>query len=252
MVLTPQQWNVDDYHAFGHFVPVYGEDVLALLKPLSGERILDVGCGEGSLTRKIMEAGAQVVGIDADAAMVDAARKAGVDAHVMSGTQMAFTEEFDAVFSNAALHWMKPPEAVVQNIFRALRSGGRLVVEMGGKGNVQSARSIFTAQLDKRGINGADFDPWYFPASEEYTALLQDAGFKVLHTELYDRPTAVGGDVAGWLKTFGGTFTAALPQGEREGFLAEASAELRAIVPFKDGQYWLDYVRLRFVAVKPS
>src|SRR6266849_4306388 len=159
---TPvQSWKADRYAQHAHFVPALGQPVLDLLKPSPGERILDLGCGDGVLTEKIVAAGATVVGLDAAPDMVTAAKHRGLDARLIDGMNLRFNREFDAVFSNAALHWMKSdPDAVIAGVARALKPGGRFVAEMGGHGCVAAITVALITVLQRRGIE-TDAIPWY-------------------------------------------------------------------------------------------
>lgn len=212
--------------------------------------MLDLGCGDGRLTEVLAAAGCLVVAVDASPEQVAAARARGLDARVMDGEALAFDREFDAVFSNAALHWMKRPRRVLDGVWRALRPGGRFVGEFGAKGNVGAVAAALSDALARRGIAYADHDPWYYPGRDEYRGELERAGFHVRHLETFDRPTPLPGDLAAWLDTFARSFLAALP-GEREEFMREVGAALEPALR-RDGRWFVDYVRLRFAALKPA
>src|ERR1700730_5840261 len=171
--MSKQHWSAERYAATAHFVPTLGTPVVELLDPQPGEHILDLGCGDGVLTEKIAAAGATVVAVDAAPDMVAAAKARGLDAHVVPGQLLAFEREFDAVFSNAALHWMHPPEAVLAGVARALKPGGRFVAEMGGHNNTAALLTAFRAVLGRRGIEMLDLMPWYFPSAAAYRAKLE-------------------------------------------------------------------------------
>jgi SAM-dependent methyltransferase len=196
--------------------------------------------------------GCEVVGVDGSAAQVEAARKLGLDAHVMDGEHLSFEDEFDAVFSNAALHWMRNPDAVLAGVWRALRPNGRFVAEFGGYGCVQKIRKALVDALKRRGIDGEAAVPWYFPTVEEYSTRLKKAGFSIGYIALIPRPTPLPGDVTGWLETFAESFTACLPPPERPGYIAEVREALRAELCDAGGKWTADYVRLRFAATKQS
>jgi len=219
-----------------------------LLKPHAGERILDLGCGDGVLTEKIVAAGASVVGVDASANMVAAARKRGLDARVADGAALGFAREFDAVFSNAALHWMKDdPDAVIAGVARALKPSGRFAGEMGGHGCVAAITVALIAALERHGV-GTSATPWYFPTVDDYRARLKRGGFAVEYIELIPRPTPLPTDMAGWLDTFAAPFLGRLPAHERTGARDEAIAMLRPVLCDEAGRWTADYMRLRFLA----
>lgn len=251
--MTPsrtQHWNPDQYGKNARFVSDLGMPVVALLSPRPGERILDLGCGDGALSLKLLNHGCKVVGVDSSAEMIRAARSLGLDAQVADGQSLPFDNEFDAVFSNAALHWMKAPEQVIAGVWRALKSGGRFVGEFGGYGNVAAIVSALGSALAARGKTLPH--PWYFPRQEEYRKLLEARGFAVRSIDLFPRPTRLPGDVSGWLETFAQTYTSALPAVERHDFIAEVVEALRNVLRDANGDWTADYVRLRFSAAKPT
>ena len=250
--IAAQHWDPDRYHRNAAFVPALGQPVLDLLAPQPGERILDLGCGDGTLTAALAARGVAVVGVDASAEQIAAARARGLDARVMSGMALTFAAECDAVFSNAALHWMREPEAVIDGVWRALKPGGRFVAECGGAGNVATVQAALRAALDRRGLDGASADPWYFPEPEAYRALLERRGFKVLSIALIPRPTPLPGRLGDWLDTFGESFLAHLPAGEREACKIEIETAVADRLRDAKGVWTADYVRLRFAAVKPA
>jgi trans-aconitate methyltransferase len=248
--VATQRWDPDEYARTAAFVPELGLPVLDLLAPQPGECILDLGCGDGVLTARLAEVGATVVGVDASEAMVAAARARGLDARVVDGRRLSFVEEFDAVFSNAALHWMKKPDAVIAGVWRALKPGGRFVAEMGGAGNVAACIAALTTAVARRGIDTKPLNPWYFPTPEEYAGKLAAAGFDVRHIELFPRPTPLPTRLADWFDTFGEAFLAAVPPAERAAVKEEAEALAAPKLKKPDGSWFADYVRLRFAAVK--
>ncbi len=246
--VTAQTWNAAEYERNARFVTDLGAPVLQLLEPVRGERILDVGCGDGVLTRKIAETGCSVVGLDSSPDFCRAARALGLEVVESSADEMPFSGEFDAVFSNAALHWMKDAGRVVRSIARALRPGGRFVAEMGGHGCVETIKSALIDELDRRGFDGDGASPWYFPTPEQYSAHLTAAGFDVRYIELIPRPTPLP-DMMGWLTTFSHSFTALLPESERLPYLEQVRDRIKPQLCDAHGQWIADYVRLRFKAV---
>jgi trans-aconitate methyltransferase len=244
-----QSWNVRAYADNARFVTDLGMPVVELLAPRPGERILDLGCGDGPLTAKLAALGCRVVGVDGSPAMIAAARALGLDAHVMDGQALTFDGEFDAVFSNAALHWMKRGEAVIDGVWRALQPGGRFVGEFGGQGNVAAIVSALNAARARRGL--AALDPWFNPGPDEYTALLAARGFRVATMLHFARPTPLPGSIRAWLETFAGAFVTDVAPAEAPRILDEVTAALRPALLGADGRWSVDYVRLRFAAHRP-
>ena len=224
--------------------------MLELLAPKPGERILDVGCGDGILTKKIADFGCDVVAIDSSAAFVDSARKLGLVAHVTDAVSLNYDGEFDAVFSNAVLHWIKRADEMIAGVYRSLRSGGRFVAECGGFGCVDKIRRALVEALDKRGIDGESRVPWYFPTPADYATRLERAGFRVDSIALIPRPTPLPGDITGFLETFGMCFVEGLSGQDREEYLDEVRSVLEPQLVNEAGVWIADYVRLRFAATK--
>jgi trans-aconitate methyltransferase len=245
-------WNPDSYSKNARFVSDLGEPLLQLLEPEPRERILDLGCGDGALTAKIEAVGALVIGVDSSLAQIQAARRRGLNVVVMDGHRMGFKCDFDAVFSNAVLHWMKPPERVIEGVSNLLRPGGRFVGEFGGKGNVQTIRAALHTSLRKRGIDPWVVDPWYNPSVEEYSALLKQFAFTVEYIELIPRLTQLPGDIPDWLAIFAQPFTNSVDGPERNNFLQEVRDAVEPSLRKSDGTWCADYVRLRFKAVARS
>ncbi|MEB2286215.1 MAG: methyltransferase domain-containing protein [Myxococcales bacterium] len=243
-----QSWSPERYEKHARFVSDLGMPIVELLAPRPGERILDLGCGDGALTAKLAACGCDVLGVDASPEQVAGARARGLAAEVASGEDLPFASEFDAVFSNAALHWMRRPGAVIAGVRRALRPGGRFVAEMGGHGCVATIKSALGRALAARGYDAAVHDPWFFPTADDYARRLVAHGFRVESIVLFPRPTLLPGDVVGWLETFAESFVAPLAVAERPAFLAEVRDALRPVLADNDGRWTADYVRLRFVA----
>jgi len=250
--VTRQCWDPERYARNARFVSDLGMPVVELLVPQPGERILDLGCGDGALTQKLVDMGCVVVGVDGSADQVAAARALGLDARVMDGERLTFDGAgFDAVFSNAALHWMKRADDVIGGVWRALRPGGRFVAECGGHGCVATIVAALDRALARHGIDPRTVNPWYFPTVEDYARRLRERGFVVRSIALIPRPTPLPGDVVGWLDTFAESFTSALEPADRPAFLEEVKEMLWPDLCDADGRWTADYVRLRFAADKP-
>jgi len=247
--IAKQHWSAERYAETAHFVPALGAPVLELLAPMPGEHILDLGCGDGVLTEKIAASGASVVAVDAAPDMVAAACARGLDARVMPGQSLSFEHEFDAVFSNAALHWMRPPEAVLAGVGQALKPGGRFVAEMGGHNNTAAIIVAFSAVLGRRGVDVHRVSPWYFPSAEAYREKLETAGFAVEEIAIVPRPTFLPTGIEPWFETFFEDFFDPLPEPDRAWARSEVVELLRPVLVTEDGRWIADYVRLRFRAV---
>jgi SAM-dependent methyltransferase len=248
-----QEWNPERYARNAAFVPELGRALVDLLAPQNGERILDLGCGRGELSREIARRGARVVGVDSSAAMVEAARREGIDARQVDGYDLPFHGEFEAVFSNAALHWMKrDPDAVIRGVHRALVPNGRFVGELGGAGNVAEIRAALRAEVAARGLDPERVDPWFFPTAEEYRARLEFGGFVVDELDLFPRVTPLPTGIDGWLETFAAPYFLALPAEERPTARARVIERLLPTRCDARGNWTADYVRLRFRAHRGS
>lgn len=242
-----QTWSASVYSDNARFVSDLGAAVLDWLAPQPGERILDLGCGDGALTVRLKEAGADVLGVDPSDDFVAATRARGVPAQTGDGEALTFENDFDAVFSNAALHWMTRPDAVASGVHAALKPGGRFVAEFGGHGNVAAIVTGLRALADKHGIDPGLAKPWYFPTAAEYETLLSKHGFDVERIATIPRPTPLPSGLKGWIRTFREPYFAAL--GERAGeVLDELEALLCPVLADSEGNWTADYVRLRFVA----
>jgi len=245
-----QTWDPATYAQNARFVSDLGSAVLGLLAPRAGERILDLGCGDGVLTSKLVDLGCEVVAVDSSAAQIDAAKQLGLDARLVTAEALPFDGEFHAVFSNAVLHWIKNADPMIAGVYRALKPGGRFVAECGGRGCVDRIRTALVEALDRRGIDGEARVPWYFPTPGDYATRLERAGFRVDSIALIPRPTPLPGDVIGWLETFAHSFLDGLSGAARAEYLQEVRAALEPQLRDGDGTWIADYVRLRFAATK--
>jgi trans-aconitate methyltransferase len=248
------EWDPALYAAHAAFVPVLGGAVLDLLAPKPGERILDIGCGDGVLTERIAEAGADVIGIDGDAAMVAAACARGIDARLMDARSLSFDGEFDAVFTNAALHWVGQPAIVTAGVARALRPGGRYVGEFGGHANIAAIRVAIRSVLATRGYRVEPMETSYYPTAEGFRTILETAGFRVDCCEIIPRPTLLPSGMTAWLNTFRGGFidSAGVPPEKRAQVIEDIRAMLRPVLADDAGNWVADYVRIRFLASLPE
>ena len=252
MTMSPT-WNPTLYAEKYSFVWKMAEDLLGVLNPKAGERILDLGCGTGQMTARIAASGALVTGIDSSAEMIHQAREnfPSLRFEVMDAREARFPKPFDAVFSNAALHWIPQPERVVASMRGVLRRGGRFVAEFGGRGNVASLMAAVNQAQAALGLGNAAGSPWYFPGIAEYSQLLESHGLEVTFATLFSRPTPLEGGKKGlreWLRMFGSPFLSKIPAEKRELFLQEVE-RFAGTALFHDGQWVLDYRRLRFLAV---
>lgn len=244
-----QTWDAGGYDRHGRFVSDRGGDALLLLDPKAGEEILDLGCGDGALTEKIAETGAKVMGVDLSDSLLDAARAKGLDVQKMDAEALAFENKFDAVFSNAALHWMADADKVIDGVRRALKSGGRFVGEFGGHGNLAAVITTLRAVGNAHGADISVAGPWFYPTEKEYRHRLEQGGFEVTDINLIPRPTPLPSDMAGWLQTFRKPFFDQFAGEEREKVLEEAVTLLEPCLRDSGGTWTADYVRLRFRAV---
>jgi trans-aconitate 2-methyltransferase len=250
-----EKWDAGLYSGKHAFVWEMAKDLVPLLAPKAGERILDVGCGTGQLTAKIAASGAEVVGVDRSPEMIEEARRRlpNLRFEVMDARELAFRKEFDGVFSNATLHWVKEPEKAVAGIARALKAGGRFVAEFGGKGNVEEVMAAFRRACSALGFEFSDeLNPWYFPSVAEYAGLLEKHGLEVRQAMLFDRPTPLEDQERGlltWLEMFGGAVLSKVRQEMRAELLERVEREAKTEL-FREGRWVLDYRRLRVVAVK--
>jgi 2-isopropylmalate synthase len=248
--MQKDSWKPDLYKKSAAFVSQMALDLVDLLEPKESERVLDLGCGDGTLALEISKRGSIVEAVDLSANMVKAAKKRGVNAKVMSATNLAFNNNrFDAIFSNAVLHWVLEPKVAIKNINKALKSGGRFVAEFGGKGNVEkiveAIREVFNRHIEF----GEFRDIWYFPSANEYKELLEEQSFRVEFIKLIPRPTPID-DISNWLELFTNGFTVNLTIEQKEIFKKEVKELLKESLYSKKDGWVADYVRLRVKAIK--
>jgi trans-aconitate methyltransferase len=248
--MTQQAWDPQAYGQNGAFVHELAGGVLEWLQAQPGERILDLGCGDGQLTQRIAATGAGVVGVDASREMVAAARSRGVTADEATAESLPYNSgTFDAVFSNAALHWVRDQDAMLAEVRRVLKPGGRFVAEMGGHGNIAAIRVALISVLGRHGFGGREDGVNYYPTVEGYTARLTRHGFRMQQMELIPRPTPLAeSGMTGWLRTFRRGVLDSLPEPLRDSVVEETAALLAQALRDESGKWTCDYVRLRFVA----
>jgi ubiquinone/menaquinone biosynthesis C-methylase UbiE len=246
-----QTWDPQAYERNGAFVHGLAGGVLEWLNAQMGEFILDMGCGDGQLTQRVAATGAHVLGVDASADMVAAARERGIEAEQANAESLPFRDAtFDAVFSNAALHWMRDQDAMMAQVHRVLKPGGRFVAEMGGHGNIAAIRVALMAVLERHGYGDREDGVNYYPTVETYTERLKRHGFKVEQMEIIPRPTKLAeSGMEGWLRTFRRGVLDGLPEDVRESVVKEATELLTLALQDEEGNWIADYVRLRFVAI---
>jgi trans-aconitate methyltransferase len=249
------QWNAALYENKHAFIWKHGASLLDILSPQRGERILDLGCGTGHLTNKIADAGTVVIGIDNALTMIAQARKnyPSLQFIVADGANFYFDEPFDAVFSNAALHWMKEPEPVIKCIWQVLKPGGRFVAEFGGRGNVQTIVTAINTAIEASGypVKG-ELNPWYFPSIGEYAMLLEQQGFCVTYSVLFNRQTPLDGNEQGihnWIQMFGNSFLSVISPDKHSDVIRKIEDKLRSKL-YQDGIWFADYRRIRVNAEK--
>jgi trans-aconitate methyltransferase len=251
-----KRWDASRYDAGYSFIWKHGAGVLELLAPQAGERVLDLGCGTGHLTAQVAASGAEVVGLDRSAEMVATARRnyPRLRFEVADAERFRFPEPFDAVFSNAAIHWMNDQRAVASSVWLALKPGGRFVAEFGGRGNIHRIETALGRALRQAGYEVSEQPYYYFPTVGEYATLLEGVGFTVTFAAWFERPTPLEGGEAGlrdWLAVFTDHFMRQVPAERRPAVIEKVEDELRPTL-LRDGTWYADYCRLRVAAIKPS
>jgi trans-aconitate methyltransferase len=248
--MASNDWNADRYVKNAAFVSNYGSAVAELLGDISGQRLLDIGCGDGRLTQELVGKGATVTGIDSSPSMIEAAKAKGLDAQVMDALEMRFNNEFDSIFTNATLHWIPNHPLLASKVFSAIKSGGQFVGEFGGHGNVAAINTAIRAVLEKHGIEWTGKKPVTYPSVQMFKSVLEEAGFEVPYIELIPRPTPLPTGIKGWLETFGSSFLEDAEPEEQRLMLDEIETLLAPALRDEFGNWTADYIRLRFKAVK--
>ncbi|MCM3783543.1 methyltransferase domain-containing protein [Neobacillus mesonae] len=250
-----QVWESELYDSKLGFVSELGKGVVDLLAPQNAERILDIGCGTGDLTNEISATGAEVTGMDLSGEMLAKARQKYPHLQFLQENAEHFNldKTFDAVFSNAALHWMRNADGVVRSVHQVLQPGGRFVAEFGGQNNVQTViQALYEVLQEEYSIDAGELNPWYYPSIGEYSTLLEEHGFRVTYAVHFDRPTPMNDGDQGlyhWLNGFSGSFFKPFDQEEKDSIYQKIAVKTKPAL-FHDGTWYIDYKRIRVRAIK--
>ena len=251
---TKDYWNANLYDQNHSFVSKYGNNLIELLAPQQGERILDLGCGTGDLAKKLDDLGVNVVGVDNSKNMIMEARKKYplISFAVRDVTELGYNDEFDAVFSNATLHWVKQSKQALEWIYQSLKQGGRFVAEFGGKGNVQTITDEIIHQMKDSGMDyKTEQFPWYYPSIGEYSTLMEEVGFRVVFAQHFDRPTPLDGEngLKNWIEMFGSHLLESLNEDQKDAIITKVENHLKPIL-YKEGNWIADYKRIRVIGIR--
>jgi 2-isopropylmalate synthase len=242
-------WNADKYNKHADFVSNLATPVVDLLNPIENEKILDLGCGDGTLAVEIEKFNTKVIAVDLSQSMVEKTKEKNIEAYVMSATDLNFNNEFDAIFSNAVLHWVKDSKIAINKINTSLKDNGRFIAEFGGYGNIKFLTDAMQKVFDKHKEYGEFNNPWYFPKDTDYKKLLEGNGFKVEYIELIPRPTLIN-DISNWLDIFANGIVSHLTNEQQLNFKQEVREILKPKIYTEKNGWVADYVRLRFKAIK--
>ncbi|SFV68484.1 2-isopropylmalate synthase [hydrothermal vent metagenome] len=243
------EWNAQKYNKHAEFVSNLAMPLIDILQPKAQEKILDLGCGEGTLAEVIQEYKCEVIGVDLSADMVEKAKAKNIEAYVMSATELAYENEFDAVFSNAVLHWVQDANLAIQEVKKVLKKEGRFVAEFGGYENLKYLINAIEVVFEKHPEYGGFNNPWYFPRTDEYKKLLEENGFEVELIEIVNRPTPID-DIYNWLSVFANGIIENIPTDKHENFKNEVRELLKSKIYTQEDGWIVDYVRLKFKAIK--
>lgn len=251
---TKDYWNAHLYDQNHSFVSKYGNSLIELLAPKQGEKILDLGCGTGDLAKKLYDIGVNIIGVDKSNNMIREAmgKYPNITFMVRDAIDLSYNIEFDAVFSNATLHWVKQPKQALHCIYQSLKSGARFVAEFGGKGNVQIITDEIIHQFKELGIEyKLEQFPWYYPSIGEYTSLMEEIGFRVIFAQHFDRPTPLDGEngLKNWIEMFGSQMFESIDKDRKDYIITKVQNNLKEIL-YKDGNWIADYKRIRVIGVK--
>ncbi|MGJ7923310.1 class I SAM-dependent methyltransferase [Neobacillus sp. LXY-4] len=247
-------WDANLYDIKHSFVSKYGDSLVEMLEPKAGEKILDLGCGTGDLAKKLSDCKIDVVGIDKSANMIKQAKSKypNIKFSVQDAIDLSYNNEFDAVFSNATLHWVKPPKKALTCIYNSLKHGGRFVAEFGGKGNVHTITNEIIIQINKAGIEfKKEHFPWFYPSIAQYSSLMEEVGFRVILAQHFDRPTELTGDsgLKNWIDMFASNMFEDIPNDKKDFIITNVEDNLKEVL-YKDGNWIADYKRIRVIGIK--
>ncbi|MEH6942885.1 class I SAM-dependent methyltransferase [Bacillus sp. JJ722] len=251
---TKDTWNAQLYDGKHSFVSKYGDSIVELLNPQAGEKILDLGCGTGDLAKKISDYSVNVIGVDQSPNMIMQAsiKYPNIQFLVQDATKLDYHNEFDAIFSNATLHWVRPPKQALQCIWNSLKNNGRFIAEFGGKGNVQVITDSIVNQIKAAGLDYLPEQfPWYYPSIGEYSALMEEVGFRVTFAQHFNRPTPLVGHngLRNWIEMFGSSFFRDIDQDKKDDIITKVEDHLKDDL-YKDGNWLADYKRIRVIGIK--
>ena len=249
--MANQNWSSEDYNKKADYLYELGKPVIELLNPQPGEKILDLGCGTGKLTKIVADMGCDVTGIDADPAMVEATKELGIKAFLHDAEHLNIDGQYDAIMSNGALHWMADQYGVVKGVWKALKPGGRFAAECGGEGCVRIIREGIKLALTKRGVDYKARNPWKYPELGTMADILETKGFKVSYIARVDRPTPLKTGLRGWLEVFANAHTEGFTAEEKESFYTDVENYCKPMLYTEENGWVADHVRLRFMATKP-
>jgi len=251
---TKDYWNASLYDQNHSFVSEYGDNLMELLAPEQGEKILDLGCGTGDLTKKLNDLGVNVVGVDKSNNMITEARNKYPHIPFLARdvTELGYNVAFDAIFSNATLHWVKQPKQALHCIYQSLKPGARFVAEFGGKGNVQTITDEIIHQLNEVGMEyKMEQFPWFYPSIGQYSSLMEEVGFRVIFAQHFDRPTPLDGEngLKNWMEMFAKSMFESMDEDQQDDVITKVEINLKSTL-YKNGNWIADYKRIRVIGIR--
>ncbi len=248
------KWDAGKYTADFSFVHRYGSGVIELIDADQGSSVLDLGCGNGALTKALQDRGYLAKGLDASADLLEIARENYPDIEFLHGdaTDFVLSKPVDVVFSNAVFHWIdaqRQPD-MLRCVHDALKPSGQFVFEFGGHGNNRLIHSALDSVFAQYGYRYEM--PFYFPTIGEYAALLESAGFRVVYAVLFDRPTELKGEngLKDWINMFVKTPFSVVETDSTKASMIEEAVEMLRRDLYREGKWYADYVRIRMKAIR--